>query len=78
MEGVFGVEMDPSIVAEGWERLHDRYYKRTELYRMQWGDKVKLERSQVIGASCGGALGMCCRMVLSASCTLAFVTNCVH
>jgi hypothetical protein len=58
MDGVFGVEMDPSIVAEGWERLHDRYYRKTELYKMQWGEKVKLERSQVIGASCGGALAV--------------------
>lgn len=57
MDGVYGVEMDPSVVAEGWEKLHDRYYRRTELYKMQWGEKVKLERSTVIGCSCGGAIG---------------------
>lgn len=78
MEGVFGVEMDPSIVAEGWERLHDRYYKRTELYRMQWGEKVKLERSQVIGASCGGALGMYNRMALGESSTCTVVADYAH
>lgn len=63
MDGVFGVEMDPSIVAEGWERLHDRYYRKTELYKMQWGEKVRIDRSQIVGASCGGALGTKCSAI---------------
>lgn len=49
--------LDPSVVLEGWKRLNDMYYRKYEVYKMQWTN-VNLNNFKIVGASCGGALGV--------------------
>ena len=41
-----------------WERVGDRYYRKVKLYEAVFDQDLELENYVVVGAPCGGALGM--------------------
>lgn len=41
-----------------WNQLADKYYRKTEVYVMQWGDKIELDKHIVCGAPFGGPIAM--------------------
>jgi len=41
-----------------WEKVGDRYYRKTQLYTAVFDQDLELENYIVVGASYGGAIGM--------------------
>lgn len=46
-----------SVAAE-WQLLYNRYYRKPEIYSMQWKNKVDLSRNKVACAPFGGPIAV--------------------
>jgi hypothetical protein len=44
--------------ANSWNKLYDRYYRKQEIYNMQWGEDVDLSKMKVSGAPFSGPLAL--------------------
>jgi hypothetical protein len=50
-----------------WEKVGDRYYRKTQLYTAVFDQDLELENYIVAGAPYGGAIGMLSLVFLDAS-----------
>lgn len=54
--------MDSTHPTAGWEKVGDRFYRKTQLYTAVFDLDLELDNFFVAGAPYGGAVGVCPRL----------------